>query len=311
MRKSTMKVMAIMAGWVGLSAGLAQATVIYQDDFTGELNGATPNSGGTNWFVANFTNSNLAINAGVGNAAPSIGMVDTSTVGGDASNTSLNFGVSAFSPFNMNNAGQEVLKVSFDLRVDAFANTSNGSGSTMRVSLRNGGINRFFIVGIARNTLSDGDAASDVFLYAGDSGTSNFFSSISASQAIGFTGTGWAPGFNLGDYDTVGINNGTRPVGGSGPEWYRFALTFVKDSTNVEVQATRLSTGQSTISNMTTGAAFSFSNTGTDIIAFLSPGGGTATAYLDNIVIENTAIPEPLSLVPLTLGSLALLRRSR
>ncbi len=310
MRNSRKQVTAIMAGLVGLSAGLAQAGVVYQDNFDGELNGAVPNSG-VNWFVANFINSNIAINANVGNGAPSIGMVDTSTVGGDASNTSLNFGVSAFSPFNMNTAGQEVLRVSFDLRVDAFTTPGNGSGSTMRVSLRDGGGPRHFIVGIARNTLNDGDSASDVFFFAGDSGTSNFFSSIAAGQAIGFTGSGWAPGFNLGDYDTVGTNNGSRPVGGSGPEWYRFALTFVKDATNVEVQATRLSTGQSTTSIMTTGAPFSFSNTGTDIIAFLSPGGGTATAYLDNIVIENTAIPEPLSIVPLTLGSLTLLRRAR
>lgn len=62
---------------------------------------------------------------------------------------------------------------------------------------------------------------------------------------------------------------------------------------------------------MITGAAFSFSNAGTDIITFFALGSGTGTAYLDNIVVESSAVPEPISLIPATLGSLTLLRRRR
>lgn len=85
-----------------------------------------------------------------------------------------------------------------------------------------------------------------MFFYAGDSGTggSNFFSTaIDATRAIGFSGSGWVLGFDLWTYDTaVSTNNGSR-IGGGSPAWYRFALTFVKESSAVDVTATRLSTG--------------------------------------------------------------------
>lgn len=160
---------------------------------------------GVNWLVFNPAGSTAAIDATMGNPASSIGIVDTST---NAARASLNFGVPAFSPFNMNTPGQEVFKISFDLRVDAFVNSSPGNGSTPRVGLKDGTTDRNFILGSARNHLADGDGDQDVLFYAGDS--------------------------------------------------------------------------------------------------------GTGTAYLlDNMVVEGSAVPEPISLIPATLGSLTLLRRRR
>lgn len=280
----------------------AQAAQVFFDDFSGETAGAAPTSGATTWGVYNSGGSStLGISTTVGNAAPSVAIVDTSTSA--TTYGAINMGAPAFSSFNMQTAGQEVLTIGFDFRVDSFSNSNNGHGSTARVSLNDAG--HYFLVGIGRNNI-DADADSDVFLYAYDSGASNSPASLAAAQAIGYAaGTGWTPGFDLGAYSTTDSSQ-NRTNG-----WYRIELTFTAGSTAVGVKATNLTTSQVLNVERTAGSAYSFSNTSSDILAMWAPQSGSATAYLDNVRFDSRAVPEPASLGLLGLAGLALARRRR
>lgn len=290
-----------------VAATPANAAVVWSDDFTGETAGANPqqdnNSNGNDWVVVhngvsgqtlNGTSSTV-ISGDVGNPAPSLAFTDTATNNSGYASFNLS---NASTPFDMANPGQGKLVLKFDLRMDAMV-VNQGSNSTLRIVLRDGSsVNNAFSVALGRLTLADGDAADDVVFYAGDTGAP----APSAANVIGWTGTGWDAGFDLGNYSTTGADND------SNDEFYRFELEFNHGSTTVTGKATRLSTGESTTFTRTTATALKFESLSAvgqaDTFLVQLPQGGQASGYLDNIEI---IVPEPGAAALLGVGSLLVL----
>ncbi len=295
------------------SAGDALGVVVLNETFTGVTK--TPGVGAdvysitgvASWYSYSPATSSVNVETVVGNPADSLKLVDTDSASG---RLELNFGVFSTTPFNTTTVGQEVFKASADIRVDSYA----GSGtSNFRFVLKDGGrTNPYFALGLSHGTLNGTDR---LFLYAGDTASSsNNYFTPTAANAIGWnslTNT-MASGFDFGSY-----NSSDASSNDTNDEFYRLTVEFRPSLTpgqqDILITARQLSSGLTASMTQTTTTPYVFSNTGTDYVTVNAPGSGTGTMYVDNIVLTNSAVPEPASMGLIALGALGLLggRRRR
>lgn len=251
---------------------MASATIVWQDNFTGQLDGALPymdyNADGVNdWGITDAgPDRSATVSTAVGNPFPSLRLQDNSSSG-------INARVSMKGALPFNTAtNSTAIQLSFDWRIDAWAASSNNSA--FRVNLLNNSGSTILSIGF-------GNSSSDLFFFAG---TSNTTSPSKFNNAIGFDGTNWVEGFNFGPYNSANASsNNTRE------QFIHFTVTYFDQSTTASIVASYgdYSTNY-TVNNIT---ASSFSNEGNGYISFASPGSGIGEAYFDNIVLAS--IPEP------------------
>jgi hypothetical protein len=296
------------------SLGAAKADVVWSQDFTGHADNAFP----FNDFTGNTTNDWSAINDEtkfrvstlVGNPSPALVFTDATTSSTNGLGN-LQLAMSQFAPFSTATASTPVLHVAFDWKIENFL--SGATTEAFRFVLRANGsmtLGDQLIIGFNRANLADGDASSsDLALYAAtNSGTSNIVATD--SNAIGLiSGTGWQPGFNFGEYDSVnGEANDTDDL------FYRFTMDYNFTTGLLSGSVTRLAldatNGQSADFSVAMNPGLVFSNQGTlDVLLFASTNGVTGVSQLDNIVFES--VPEPASGMAILLGVGAIAARRR
>jgi len=289
------------------SLAASQAVVVWADDYSIDRAGG-PNTydyaGGAAGTDYNFSlGSNASsVSGGVWNIA------DTTNTG-----TSGFVSTNQWSARPVNNGDQIVF--SFDMRVNSLAGLTAPSASVPRVTLyqnadtdaniHSGGNGALFSVGFGIVSLADGDGNVDLSLYtvAGD-----ISAAPSSGNALGFTGSGWTPGFDFGDYDsTTATNNDT---GG----FLRVSLTFTEGSNQVNGTITNLATSQTLNFTRNASSAVDLSDVtnARDGIRFGSGQGGQGNMDFDNVSIEVLSVPEPSAAMLVgACGLLGLLRRRR
>jgi hypothetical protein len=292
----------------------AMAQVVWADDFAGESNGASPTSdfaGGTagnDYVLANATaNSKFAITTGIGNAAPGLSLVDAA----DADSPTLTVTMAHFAPFTVSAvSATPVLRVTFDLRVDAYLTTA--SSNIPRFILRadnQTATGSQLVIGFGYGNLNDGDGSTqDLTLFAEtQTGTTTNIAPRDGS-AIGLNaGTGWSTGFNFGDYD-----GGAEAANDTNDEFYRVTFDYDAVTGGISGSVTQVATGNVAAlpSGLALTAGKAFSNTdSTDRFLLASSTSNTTTAYFDNFRFE--AVPEPGSAALLAGGAGLLLGRRR
>jgi hypothetical protein len=270
----------------------AQASVIWNDSFTGEANGAAPTSDYTNngtedWVVANGANTSSTISGSVGNPSPSLHLADTTT----SASTSSTVSMAQFAAFDTTAPGQSTIIISFDFRVDAFS--TSVVNSTPQFFLRDNGGTRLTI-GFGARSLPDGDASSDLFLFAGAGSNPT----PGASNAIGYIAdTGWETGFDFGNTSATASDNNT------GGNFIHFELTYVNGATSATLLAEN--GANSTVLTLTGLTASSFSSASSnDSLNFSSGASAISDSYFDNIRVE--VVPEPSAALLLAAGLMAL-----
>lgn len=298
----------LLSGAFALSSlAVSQAVVVWADDYT------TDRIGGPNTYDyaggAAGTDYNFSLGGNTSNVAGGVWNIgDTSSNG-----TSAFVTTSQWTARPVNNGDQIVL--SFDMRVNSLSGLSANSASVPRVGLfqnadtdgnvHSAGNGALFTVGFGTVGLADGDANTDLSLYA----VAGDISAVpSAGNALGFTGSGWTPGFDFGDYDgTTATNNDT---GG----FLRFSLTFTEGSNVVNGTITNLATSQTLTFTRNAASAVDFSDVtnARDGLRIGSGQGGQGNMDFDNVSIEILSVPEPsAALLVGACGLLGLLRRRR
>lgn len=274
------KIMPLVASALMLGAVNIQASVVYNENFTGET---SPDSA---FELTTASGVSYSVSTTLGNPASSLLLSDTSSSnGGLAKVTGTNW-----SSFNTASAGQETFQVSFDWNITSMT-SSVGSTSTMRfnLSLATGATTASTIsIGFGHASIGGTDTN---FFFAQGAGTSP---TPSASNAIGWNGSSWASGFNFGAYSATSTDNDT---GG----YYHFVITYDNNATIAGIQITNASDSLQTTSFAVSGlTSTSVANTSGRSLQFIAPGTGQGEAYFDNIVVET--IPEPGSTVFLLVG---------
>lgn len=289
------------------SLAVSQAVVVWADDYT------TDRAGGPNTYDYAGGAAGTDYNFSLGS--------NTSSVAGGVWNISdgTNTGTSAFVTTSqwtarpVNNGDQIVF--SFDMRVNSLAGLTANSASVPRVGLfqnadtdgnvHSAGNGALFTIGFGTAGLADGDANTDLSLYA----VAGDISAVpSAGNALGFTGSGWTPGFDFGDYDsTTATNNDT---GG----FLRFSLTFTEGSNIVNGTITNLFTNETLNFTRNAASAVDLSDVtnARDGLRLGSGQGGQGNMDFDNVSVEILPVPEPSAAMLVgACGLLGLLRRRR
>jgi len=298
----------LLIGALALSSlAVSQAVVVWADDYTTDRI-AGPNTydyaGG-----AAGTDYNFSLGGNTSNVSGGIWNIADTT----------NTGTSAFVTTNqwtsrpVNNGDQIVF--SFDMRVNSLAGLTANSASVPRVSLfqnadsdgnvHSAGSGALFTIGFGTVGLADGDANTDLSLYAvaGD-----VAALPSSTNALGFTGSGWTSGFNFGDYDSTTATNNT--TGG----FLRFSLTFTEGSNQVNGTITNLFTNETLTFTRNASSAVDLSDVtnARDGIRLGSGQGGQGNVDFDNVSIDILSVPEPSAAMLVgACGLLGLLRRRR
>ncbi|MGE4488499.1 MAG: PEP-CTERM sorting domain-containing protein [Kiritimatiellales bacterium] len=250
----------VMLALLVLIGGVATAGVVYEENF---------DDGVANGWVTGGT-------AGTYTYTVSGGMlqgVDSSSAGYSLDYVNQN----SFIPFSTENDGSEIIKLSFDFRIDNYT-LSLGSPETFRFLFQPQGQDTRYALGLGYAAVN---GVNKVFLFA-DSGSTP---TPSASNAIGYnSGSGtWDAGFDLGST----VSDGT------GGDFFRFSLT--SDSTTGDMQIT--------VENLTTGTTTTYLDTTDPYVMSTSKGctlwvvtgvSSVGTVMLDNVSLS--AVPEPASI---------------
>jgi hypothetical protein len=291
-----------------------QADVVWADTYTGQTAGAFPSlnypggaAGNDYSDTMHATNANFLVEGSVGFGSPSLALVDT--VSADAA--TLTVTMNHFAPFSVGPAtATPILRVSFDFRVDSYLSSVNTNVPRFILRADNGNsTGSQMVIGFGYADLNDGDASTgDLALFADTQTGATTNLAPKAGTAIGLNaGTGWAPGFDLGDYDS-----GSASANDTGDEFYHFTFDYNSISGGISGSVTRNSTGEIALFptglSLTAGKSFSSSDAN-DRFLLASSNGNTATAYFDNFVFE--AVPEPASTALLAGGFILLLQRRR
>lgn len=293
-------------------ASTASAAVIWSDDYTEQTVGSFPSrdfAGGAagNDYInsASATNATTIVTDAVGNPGPSMMLND----GSSSSSVTNIVTMSHFAPFEVSaTSATPILRISFDFRVDSYSGTTSSHNSRFILRANNETNTGFqVVVGFGHATLNDGDALnSDLALYA-DTQTGSSTSLVPKNtSAIGLNaGTGWAPGFDFGSFNTTsGSDNDTND------EFYRIVFEYSSISGSVSGNATRLSTGE--VGQFQLGLAMNpglvFNNNSDDRFLVSSNTTNFSETYFDNFVFE--AVPEPASGI-LLCGGMVLLGHLR
>ena len=251
----------------------ASAVVVVNTDFSADLPGMT------------FDGVNSGNTAGYGTGGPGDGsravhLIDTLSAAGGANSAVTRFSTST--AFSTANPGQSELQISFDMAV-----TSLSSG------LNSNAIPRILI----RNTA---DQTQGITFGFGVTAASNVILFAAKGDSIAPANAGLS--HNFGTYDTTTFtNNDTNG-------FVRITLSLLHGGTTVNVSATQ---GATTLfsGDLTGFTSNSFSNTNLNFLGATGQS-GTASLYIDNLVIQT--VPEPGAAVLAGLAPLALmLRRKR
>ena len=298
----------LLSGAFALSSlAVSQAVVVWADDYT------TDRIGGPNTYDyaggAAGTDYNFSLGGNTSNVAGGVWNIGDTTSNGTSAFVTTN----QWTARPVNNGDQIVF--SFDMRVNSLAGLSANSASVPRVGLfqnadtdgnvHSAGNGALFTVGFGTVALADGDANTDLSLYA----VAGDISAVpSAGNALGFTGSGWTPGFDFGDHDTTTATN--NDTGG----FLRFSLTFTEGSNVVNGVITNLATSQMLTFTRNAASVVDFSDVtnARDGLRIGSGQSGQGNVDFDNISIEILSVPEPsAALLVGACGLLGLLRRRR
>jgi len=295
----------------------AQAGVIWSEDFSND----TVNTTVTQDFTGNtmpdwtITGSSVRIPTAV-----DLGGSGASFRVGRINDNSSSFGkgevlMTQFGTFDTSLAGQSILRISFDLRVDSYG--GNNAAATPRFIVKpNGGSSNALVLGFGGQANVDSDVGSDLFLFAAvNGGLTPAPSATNAIGLIGGNGGTWATGFDFGDYvpsptltplDADAAND-------TSDEFYRFVIDWNTAGTTNAITGTvtQLSLGLTASFTLSPTAPVAFSSSdATDSVSFESSNSGSGTQYIDNI---SFTVPEPSA--SLLIGGMAcvgsLLRRRR
>jgi hypothetical protein len=215
------------------------AEVVWSDDFTaGDLNRDFPGgAAGIDYATGAFGGSTISVSTLIGNSAPSLAFLD-----GGGTQQAVGFAVymNQFAPFTVGPLSTTpLLRVSFDLRVDSFSNLFSSDRTGVKFELIADNSNSsVLVIGFGFGSV-DGDAETDVALFADRSLESRPAPTV--SNAVGLAGAGWQPGFDFGNF----FGSGPGVEQDTNDEFYR--VTFVYNSITgvVTGRVTRLSTGES------------------------------------------------------------------
>jgi hypothetical protein len=286
-------------------ASLAQAEIIWSDNFTGQTADVFPSmdfaggaAGNDYTALASTANAKLFVDSGIGNLEPSLALVDTSVASGNQA--TLQVTMDHFAPFTVSPlSATPMLRLGFDFRVDSFlaATTSVIPRFILRAD-NTTATGSQVVIAFGYNSLNDGDADQDLTFYAvtQTGATSNV--SPSSSTAIGLIpGVGWEPGFDFGTY------NGTDAASNdSDDEFFRISMEYASQTGAITGSLTRLSTGQTAAfpAGLALTPGKTFSNNTNDRFLIASSDANAATAYFDNLSFE--AVPEPSTAVLMLAG---------
>ncbi|HYE17177.1 MAG TPA: PEP-CTERM sorting domain-containing protein [Tepidisphaeraceae bacterium] len=295
----------------------ARGDIIWADDFADHTAGTAPNRsfpGGTN--PGNDFNPTTAgatagflVDGSVGNAAPSLSLVDT---GGDAA--TLVVAMDHFAPFTVApTSATPRLRVAFDFQVSALLTSTNSNNA--RFILRNNSQNsegNQLVIGFSYASLDDGSGggSNDLALFARtDTGTTTTLAPTNGSAIGLIAGTGWEDGFDFGTYNAS--NNADNDTN---DEFYRIVFDYDSVTGGITGTVEQLSTGNTV--NLPAGLALNpgtaFSNVSSDQFLLASTASNTATAYFDNFVVEALpAVPEPGTAALFGVAALGALGRRR
>ena len=290
------------------SVTLSQAVVVWADDFsTDRAGGPNPYNypGGAvgDDYVVSLGGNTSSVSGGIWNINDGNGSIATAFVTTSQWTARPNEG--------------DQIRISFDMRVNSMASLTAPSASVPRVSLfqdgaadvneiHSGGSGSIFNIGFGTITLTtDGDPDTDLALYTTNASIAN---TPGSTNLVGFTGSGWVPGFNFGNYDAVTATN--NDTGG----FFNITLVFTEGSTTVDGTVTNIGTGQFTTFSRPASSAVNLSDLTNprDGIRFGTGQGGLNNVDFDNVSVEILPVPEPSSaLLVGACGALGLLRRRR
>jgi hypothetical protein len=278
-RRAATAATATVAAILALAALPLHALVVWQDDF----------SGSAIWWIPAVTNSTATRVDSAGNPSPSLRINDASTTEGIYAIAELQ----KMTAFDTSQPDQSVLKLAFDMRIDAWS----GSGAnTPRVSLYSPTAASIITIAFGRVRGDGADQTLYNTLYANVGGSTNPFT----TTAVGYnpeTGT-WNEGFAFGTHDeTVSTNNTT---GG----FLHFELTYINQSTTALLTVTN---GEHSASLTIKGIApATWNSTGgsSPSVRINAPGAGTADFYVDNFLLTVSALPPSIP-EPATFAALA------
>ena len=306
---------AIVAGMalVPIYATAAHGVVVWSDDFSDDTPGARPSrdfvggaAGEDYQFTNDAANASTLVSGTVGNPPNSMVQTDITLTGGGPIVT---LPMDHFAPFALD-ATNNLLRVTYDFRVDSFTSSSGSVNPRFILRFANANLQQL-VIGFARGgtvggTLDDGDAPFDNALFAQVGGTGSAFPPTTANAIGLIPGTGWAPGFDFGDYDA---DSADAALNDTHDEFYRFELTYDFTDGSLDGVVTNQTTLQGTTFSRTMQSGLAFTNSSARGLLFAGATGSTDVHYFDNVTVE--VVPEPASavLVLAAAGAAALSRR--
>jgi MYXO-CTERM domain-containing protein len=291
-----------------LCAPAAHGVVVWSDDLAGQSDGSFPFRDFTGNSANDYVQSGSGagtyqVTTAVGNAQPGIALVDPD----GTANPTLAVSSAQWTAPNLS-ASNNLLTAKFDFRVEDF-NSGAAENSNPRFIFRHtNAANTQIIIAFGRTTtahIDDGPAGGDSDLamvaHVATSGTSLVVPSN--ANAIGLNqGSGWAPGFDFGNYDPDTSLNDTND------QFYHVEVTYDFVTGGVTGSATNVSTGESATFARTMNAGLTFTNAASAIqLSSFSP--NTTVSYFDNLEVSVT--PEPSGALALLVGAGALAARQR
>ncbi|MDR1281121.1 MAG: hypothetical protein LBK99_09905 [Opitutaceae bacterium] len=254
------------------------AVLVWQEGFTGQIVGEPPSheyvSGKQNvWAeIAGVSDTSFATISDIGNPGNSLHLQDTSTTGNVTAIARLN----RMAAFDTSKPEQSVLKLDFDMRIDASSNGTDGPGVQLYSTTSNS------IITIGFGVFKDEDGTSYNTLFAGRGGRP----AITAENAVGRTGNGtWEEGFDFGVYDSATSNKNN--TGG----FLHFELTYIDQSQTATLIVTNGANSASiTITGITPATWSSTLGNSFSIRAYSS---GISDLYVDNFNLSTIPVPIP------------------
>lgn len=303
------------ASWL---TATSQAAIVWSEDFEDDIIGSAPVSnfpggaGTTDWSIGTATGASTTVaNSG---SSKALYQTDTDVNATTATVLTSQFGPSAPSvPFALSTT-TNILRLSFDFRVDSLLSANSTVGP--RVILRSGNATagNGFVLGFARagSDLNGDGTTNDLNFYAAPqaAGSSNASGASTGGTYIGLQSGNWVDGFNFGGYSsTTATDNNTDG------HFYRFVVSYDFNTGVVVGTATNVDNpSQTTTFSITMNANIAF--TATDAALIFASGSNSGTSnivasntYFDNILVE--AIPEPSAALLACGGLTALIGRRR
>jgi|GEM_PF-4558297 len=297
------RLLPLCALWL-LSLITAQSsTVVWSDDFNAvgrtDYNPYSFTGASGNDYVFTVTGTNTHTTAVSG------AVLNVTDAGGDYASLSVNR--TRWTPFSM--ATGDTITFAADMRVSSFA-VGSVTAAVPRLVI-NMGSTSVFTLGFGRGLANDGvpDDA-DLFFYSTLDGSPT--TTPTGAAAIGLAdGSGWANGFDFGQYDS-----GSAANNDSSGFFYRLEATFTQGDSTMNATLTQLdgsgnATGNSVSFTRTLTNPANF-DTGVHSFYYTSGSASQTMVGLDNLSVTVNNVPEPSRALLIFMGALILRgRRSR